>query len=135
MNPPSQTTRPPSGPNVAGDETEPHAGSERRRRPWRALRERATLLLVVGFVPGTALLLQQRYSVTLAVYGLAVLTVGAIAYRLRQATATLREAQAQTQAILDVAADGILTVDQDGRVHSFNLAASRLFGRPADAVI
>src|SRR5262249_3226990 len=59
----------------------------------------------------------------------------AIAHRLRQTMATLRDAQAQTQAIVDIAADGILTVDHEGRIRSFNFAAGRLFGRSAQSVI
>ena len=43
-------------------------------------------------------------------------------------------AQTRTQAILDTVADGILTLDEHGRILSFNTAASRLFGRSAVAV-
>jgi PAS domain S-box-containing protein len=102
-----------------------------RNRLWRFLRERAILLLLVGFLAGTALLLQERITLTVAVYALGLVALGVIAHRLRKTTATLRDAQA----ILDVAADGILTVDHDGCIRSFNFAASWLFGRPASAVL
>src|SRR5215468_10838735 len=115
----------------------PSGTDPERHRLWRFLRERATLLLIAGLVAGTgtALVLQRKFSLTVAICALALLALAAIAYRLRQTSATLRDAQAQTQAIVDIAADGILTVDHDGQIRSFNFAASRLFGRPAQAVI
>ncbi|MCJ7838696.1 MAG: PAS domain S-box protein, partial [Burkholderiales bacterium] len=47
----------------------------------------------------------------------------------------LRAAEAHTRNILDTAADGILTFDQQGRIESFNKAAEHLFGfAPGEAI-
>jgi len=47
----------------------------------------------------------------------------------------LRAAEAHTRNILDTAADGILTFDQQGRIESFNKAAEQLFGfAPGEAI-
>jgi diguanylate cyclase (GGDEF)-like protein/PAS domain S-box-containing protein len=46
-------------------------------------------------------------------------------------TARLRDREARLQAILDHAADSIVTVDARGTVMSANAATERLFGRPA----
>jgi len=43
--------------------------------------------------------------------------------------------EASLQAILDTAADGIVTIDERGIIHSFNPAASRMFGWAAEEVI
>jgi PAS domain S-box-containing protein len=52
-----------------------------------------------------------------------------------QAEAALRYSEARQQAILQTAADGIITIDEQGMIESFNPAAERLFGYTADAVI
>ncbi len=44
-------------------------------------------------------------------------------------------ALAETSAILDTAVDGIIIIDEHGRIETFNQAASELFGYPAEAVI
>src|SRR5262245_60611491 len=99
------------------------------------LRERAWLFLVFGFVALTAILLRPDLSLLVILYGLALLALGLVLHRLRRTARHLRESQAQTQAILDTAAAGILTVNEQGQVQSFNAAAGRLFGRSADEVI
>ncbi len=46
-------------------------------------------------------------------------------------TATIRDHEAHISSIVDSVADGILTIDDQGKVHSFNHAAERLFGYTA----
>jgi PAS domain S-box-containing protein len=101
------------------------------------------LLLAPPFVAGTAAIPAVRTlsggSLTLAVLaagaGLAVLCLGGAFLWLRRTSAGLRQAQAQTQALIDLAADGILTVDEGGIVRSFNAAAVKLFGYPREEVV
>ena len=55
-----------------------------------------------------------------------------------QVVARTREARQQTarlQAIVDSAADGIITIGEDGLIDTFNRAAERMFGYPAAEVI
>ena len=52
-----------------------------------------------------------------------------------RAEAALAEQAQHTQTILDNMVDGLITIDAGGIVHSFNPAAERIFGHPAEAVI
>ena len=54
---------------------------------------------------------------------------------LQQLAAALAEQSHLTQAILDTAAEGIITIDQRGIVESFNPAAEMIFGYPSAEVI
>jgi len=54
---------------------------------------------------------------------------------LQRHIAGLRDAEARTRSILDTAADGIVTFDEDGAIESLNHAAERIFGAPASEVI
>jgi two-component system, chemotaxis family, CheB/CheR fusion protein len=52
-----------------------------------------------------------------------------------QAERVLRERQARLLAILNTAADAIITIDRQGIIESFNPAAEQMFGYAADEVI
>jgi two-component system, NtrC family, sensor kinase len=53
----------------------------------------------------------------------------------RQAADRLRANEARMRGILDTAIDGIITVDESGRIELFNRGAEQLFGYSADEVL
>src|SRR5262249_28871810 len=85
----------------------------------RPVRERALVILLLLFVAGPVLL-DRSFNYTVLLYGLALVCLGVALHRLRGSARTLEEARAHTQAILDMAADGILTADERGAICSFN---------------
>ncbi|MEG4395228.1 PAS domain S-box protein [Microcoleus sp. BROC3] len=54
---------------------------------------------------------------------------------LRKREAGLEESKSRIQAVVDNAADGIITLDARGNIESFNRAAEKIFGEKADRVI
>ena len=44
--------------------------------------------------------------------------------------AELRDSNARLQSVIDSAVDGIIVIDAQGRIESFNRGAERLFGYP-----
>jgi len=52
-----------------------------------------------------------------------------------ESEAALRASVARTRSIVETAADGIITLDQDGVIETFNQAAERIFGTRASKVI
>ncbi|MEG3840126.1 PAS domain S-box protein [Microcoleus sp. herbarium14] len=54
---------------------------------------------------------------------------------LRKREAGLQESKTRIQAVVDNAADGIITLDERGNIESFNAAAERIFGEKTDRAI
>ncbi|MEG4575630.1 PAS domain S-box protein [Microcoleus sp. N3A4] len=54
---------------------------------------------------------------------------------LRKREAGLEESKSRIQAVVDNAADGIITLDARGNIESFNGAAEKIFGEKADRII
>jgi PAS domain S-box-containing protein len=72
-----------------------------------------------------------------ALVGIAVLSgvIVFLALRLRSSRRALRIGQGRAAAILDAAVDGIITIDGDGLIESFNPAVERLFGYRAAEIL
>jgi PAS domain S-box-containing protein len=93
-------------------------------------------LTILGFVaspPGNPVLWMVVINRLLAL--VAVWTTAILGQWRQRVEARRQEGDARLRAIIDTAVDGIITIDQDGRIESFNAAAERLFGYSAAAVI
>jgi len=66
---------------------------------------------------------------------LTCLLLGSIVTERRRARLDLRDSQLRLKAVVDVATDGVLTLDEDGRVETVNPAFEWLSGRPADQML
>ncbi len=94
-----------------------------------------TLFVVAGYgvhlYRGDPLDTLANHGITLLGLWGAVVVVLAYKHVLR----TRRESEAQAQTILSTTADGILTIDADGTIRSFNPAAEAIFGYDAAEVV
>ena len=62
-------------------------------------------------------------------------TAVAVVLRYKRVRQAQRESEAKAQAILETTVDGIITIDADGEIESFNEAAEDIFGYDAEEVI
>jgi PAS domain S-box-containing protein len=75
-------------------------------------------------------------AITVVTLTISLLTAGANGLlRYRALNRQLGREQERIQALLDTAVDGIVTIDRDGLIRSFNGAAERLFGWRADEAV
>ena len=98
--------------------TPAYAAAERGVASWTVL---SAGLLLTGLLGALLLLVSGERA--------------AIEDQVRDRTARLRDREARLEAILDNAADAILTVDAGGLVVSANAATARLFGYPAQHLV
>src|SRR5262245_61985666 len=106
-----------------------------RGRTLRTLREHAALLLPLLFICGTLVLLRESINIAVLVYVLALVALSVALHRLRRSAQMMHDERAATQAIFDMAADGILTVDGSGEVLTCNAATAKLFGRSCEDLV
>ena len=103
---------------VAFHPTAAYAASERGVASWTVL---SAGLLLTGLLGALLLLVSGERA--------------AVEAQVQDRTARLRDREARLEAILDNAADAILTVDANGIVVSANAATARLFGYPAQHLV
>ena len=103
---------------VAFHPTAAYAASERGVASWTVL---SAGLLLTGLLGALLLLVSGERA--------------AVEAQVQDRTARLRDREARLEAILDNAADAILTVDANGMVVSANAATARLFGYPAQHLV
>ncbi|MBJ7310139.1 EAL domain-containing protein [Rugamonas sp. CCM 8940] len=90
----------------------------RQQRGWQSWTVLSCGLLLTGLLGALMLLISGERA--------------RIQAQVKDSTARLREREARLQAILDKAADAILTIGVDGLLESANGAAGRLFGYPPE---
>ncbi|WP_305824895.1 EAL domain-containing protein [Massilia brevitalea] len=103
---------------VAFHPTAAYAASERGVASWTML---SAGLLLTGLLGALLLLVSGERA--------------AVEAQVLDRTARLRDREARLEAILDNAADAMLTVDANGTVVSANAATARLFGYPAQHLV
>jgi PAS domain S-box-containing protein len=122
-------------PNVQDDRNFPRAAAA-RRAGLRAgfcfpLRSARGVLGVVEFYTGEARDLDPELLDTMATLGDQI----GVAIERRRDAERLRAEQARHRAMLDVALDCVISIDEQGRVLEFNPAAERTFGYAAEEAI
>jgi len=98
---------------------------------------------LVTVIEANHLTLQQRMFSTLvavAVFDVLLLFIGVVLTRRyiaerKQAESALQQSEARNRAIVNEAADGIVTIDEKGAIQTFSPAAERIFGYARDEVI
>jgi PAS domain S-box-containing protein len=104
-------------------------------RGYLALAVLALLFGAAWFLGGKPESLWIVIGGVVAILLTAMLGIEPILGRLRRAQEVARDGEAHMRAILDAAAEGILTVDQDGVIVTINTAAESMFGYlPHEAV-
>jgi PAS domain S-box-containing protein len=104
-----------------------------KRYGWALTGVILSVLVLEGlfvFRPAAKLIIQQLYRQQQLVAD----TLAAQS-RAEQVSQQLAQTEGRTRAILDHAADGMVSLDEDGTLLSFNRATSRLFGYAPDEVI
>jgi len=95
----------------------------------------STIFIVAGagvqFVQPEPIMTLGNHGVALLGLWTAVVVVSAYKHVLQARQAS----EARAQSILETAVDGIVTIDEDGSIESFNPAAEAIFGYDADEVI
>ncbi|UGQ46075.1 EAL domain-containing protein [Massilia endophytica] len=91
-----------------------------QHRGWQSWTVLTSGLLLTGLLGGLLLMISGERAEVQA--------------QVEDATARLQEREARLQAILDNAADAILTIDAEGRLVAGNAAAGRLFGYRQDQI-
>lgn len=71
----------------------------------------------------------------LLVIGATLLIIHALATECRESGDRLMKNEIRLQAILDTAADGIVTIDERGRIELFNPAAAQMFGYATEEIL
>ncbi|MFB6232587.1 MAG: PAS domain S-box protein [Salinibacter sp.] len=95
----------------------------------------ATLFVGLGYVTESAQVAPTQGLVTHGLVLAGLWTAVAVVLRYKRLRQAQRESEAKARAILETTVDGIITIDADGTIESFNEAAEDIFGYDAEEVI
>jgi PAS domain S-box-containing protein len=105
------------------------------RRPTLVFGGLTTVCVAAGY---GIHLVRGEETTALANHGIVVLGLWmavAVVLGYKQVLQSHRESEARAQAILETTVDGIITIDAEGTIESFNQAAEEIFGYDAEEVI
>jgi two-component system sensor kinase FixL len=94
-----------------------------------------TLFALLGYAIELGQVAPMRGLITHGLVLAGLWTAVAVVLRYKKLRQAQRESEAKARAILDTTVDGIITIDPEGTVESFNQAAEEIFGYDAEAVI
>ncbi len=94
-----------------------------------------TLFVLLGYAIEFGQVNPMRGLVTHGLVLAGLWTAVAVVLRYKKLRQAQRESEAKAQAILDTTVAGIITIDGEGTVESFNQAAEEIFGYSAEEVI